>query len=80
MLGRANYLDEAFKFVEEMSMKPTSAVWSALLGACRIHFQLENWEILLQKLLELDPENPGNYVLASNIYAEAESMGRCGKK
>ncbi|KAG9137524.1 hypothetical protein Leryth_018832 [Lithospermum erythrorhizon] len=66
-----NYLDEAFKFVEEMSMKPTSAVWSALLGACRIHSNRKLGDIAAKKLLELDPENPGNYVLASNIYAEA---------
>ncbi|GAA0161514.1 hypothetical protein LIER_39245 [Lithospermum erythrorhizon] len=71
MLGRANYLDEAFKFVEEMSMKPTSAVWSALLGACRIHSNRKLGDIAAKKLLELDPQNPGNYVLASNIYAEA---------
>ncbi|KAK2987129.1 hypothetical protein RJ640_019689 [Escallonia rubra] len=69
LLGRANYLDEAFQFVKSMQMQPTSAVWCALLGACRIHSNKELGDFAAMKLLELDPANPGNYVLVSNVYA-----------
>ncbi|KAI3449689.1 hypothetical protein Pfo_006354 [Paulownia fortunei] len=72
LLGRANCLEEAFELVKSMKMEPTPAVWCALLGACRTHSNMEIGEIAARKLLEMDPENPGNYVLISNIYAAAQ--------
>ncbi|XP_052169873.1 pentatricopeptide repeat-containing protein At3g63370, chloroplastic [Diospyros lotus] len=69
LLGRADHLQEAFHFVTNMQMEPTSTVWSALLGACRVHSNEELGEIAAHKLLELDPENAGNYVLVSNVFA-----------
>nr|AYM00712.1 pentatricopeptide repeat protein [Salvia miltiorrhiza] len=72
LLGRANHLQEALELVETMKMEPTAAVWCALLGACRIHSNMEVGEIAAIKLLEMDPKNPGNYVLISNMFAVAE--------
>lgn len=69
LLGRANRLEEAYQFVETMQIEPTAEVWCALLGACRVHPNKEMEQIAAQKLLELGPENPGNYVLVSNIFA-----------
>ncbi|KAM0875671.1 hypothetical protein ACQ4PT_036655 [Festuca glaucescens] len=70
MLGRAGQLDEAFDFIEHMPIKPDSAVWGALLGACRIHGNVEMGKMASQNLFELDPENVGYYVLMSNMYAK----------
>ena len=70
MLGRAGQLDEAFDFIQNMPIKPDSAVWGALLGACRIHGNVEMGKVASQKLFELDPENVGYYVLMSNMYAK----------
>ncbi|KAL2535439.1 Tetratricopeptide repeat (TPR)-like superfamily protein [Forsythia ovata] len=67
LLGRANYVEEAFQIVESMKMEPTAAIWCALLGACRIHSNSEIGEIAARKLLEMKPANPGNYVLVSNM-------------
>ncbi|KAL3827995.1 hypothetical protein ACJIZ3_016797 [Penstemon smallii] len=72
LLGRANYLEEAYELVKSMKMEPTAAIWCAILGACRTHSNMEIGEIAARKLLEVDPENPGNYVLISNIYAAAK--------
>ncbi|KAK4482298.1 hypothetical protein RD792_009451 [Penstemon davidsonii] len=72
LLGRANYLEEAYELVKSMKTEPTAAIWCALLGACRTHCNMEIGEIAARKLLEVDPENPGNYVLVSNIYAAAK--------
>ncbi|KAH7837569.1 hypothetical protein Vadar_015288 [Vaccinium darrowii] len=69
LLGRANHLEEAFQIVERMQTEPTAAIWRALLGACQTHSNKSLGEIAAQKLLELDPENPRNYVLTSNILA-----------
>uniref|UniRef100_A0A0D9VUW8 DYW domain-containing protein n=1 Tax=Leersia perrieri TaxID=77586 RepID=A0A0D9VUW8_9ORYZ len=70
MLGRAGQLDEAFEFIQNMPIKPDSAVWGALLGACRIHGNVEMGKVASQHLFELDPENVGYYVLMSNMYAK----------
>ncbi|CAK7346517.1 unnamed protein product [Dovyalis caffra] len=69
LLGRANRLEEAYKFVQSMQIEPAAEVWCALLGACRIHSNKELGEIAAQKLLELEPASPGSYVLISNVFA-----------
>ncbi|XP_009800457.1 pentatricopeptide repeat-containing protein At3g63370, chloroplastic [Nicotiana sylvestris] len=69
LLGRANYLEEAFQIVKTMNLEDIPAVWCALLGACRVYSNKKLGEIAAKKLLELEPKNPGNYILVSNVYA-----------
>ncbi|XP_002520950.3 pentatricopeptide repeat-containing protein At3g63370, chloroplastic [Ricinus communis] len=69
LLGRRNCLEEAYQIVKSMQNEPTPEVWCALLGACRIHSNKEIGEVAAEKLLELDLDNPGNYVLVSNVFA-----------
>eukprot|EP01018_Ginkgo_biloba_P034731 Gb_12556 [translate_table: standard] len=71
LLGRAGHLEEAYKFVNRMPLEPDVCVWGALLGACRIHNNIELGESAAERLFELEPESAGNYVLLSNIYAAA---------
>eukprot|EP01018_Ginkgo_biloba_P019470 Gb_05264 [translate_table: standard] len=71
LLGRAGHLDEARDFIDKMPIKSDAAVWGSLLGACRIYSNIELGEWVAERLLELDPKNPGHYVLLSNIYATA---------
>ncbi|KAL5198021.1 hypothetical protein ABZP36_001533 [Zizania latifolia] len=71
LLGRAGCLDEAYGLIKEMKVKPDAAIWGALLGACRIHKNVELAEISVKRLFELDATNSGYYILLSNIYAEA---------
>jgi pentatricopeptide repeat protein len=71
LLGRAGQLDEAHDFIKKMPIQPDIGVWGALLAACRIHCNLELGAYAAKILFELDPENPGYYVLLSNIYAAA---------
>lgn len=42
-----------------------------LLGACRIHGRIELAEKAAKSLLELQPQNPGHYVLLSKIHSKA---------
>ncbi|KAH7571239.1 hypothetical protein JRO89_XS04G0004500 [Xanthoceras sorbifolium] len=69
LLGRAGRLDDAKKFIETMPVKPDSTVWGALLGACTIHGNLEMGKEVAERLFELEPDNPGNYLLLSNMYS-----------
>lgn len=71
LLGRAGCLNEAYGLIQEMNVKPDFIIWGSLLGACRIHKNVELGEISARKLFELDPSNCGYYVLLSNIYADA---------
>ncbi|XP_077212616.1 pentatricopeptide repeat-containing protein At4g01030, mitochondrial-like [Tasmannia lanceolata] len=69
LLGRGGYLDEAWDFIQTMPLKPDPSVWGALLGACRIHKNLELAEIAAEYLFKLEPYNSGNYLLMMNLYA-----------
>jgi pentatricopeptide repeat protein len=71
LLGRAGHLDEAHDIIKKMPLEPNANVWGALLGACRIHCNIELGEQAAKHLFELEPNNAGYYVLLSNIYAEA---------
>lgn len=73
LLGRAGNLKEAYDLVNGMNaVKPDFVIWGSLLGACRIHKNVELGEICAKKLFELEPNNCGYYSLLSNIYADAE--------
>ncbi|KAK1326751.1 Pentatricopeptide repeat-containing protein [Acorus calamus] len=71
LLGRAGQLNEAMSFITSMPFKPDAGIWGALLGACRVHGNVELAEIASKHLFELDPQNSGYYVLMSNINAVA---------
>lgn len=71
LLGRAGRLKEARKVIEEMPMSPDAGILGALLGACKIHGNIEVGEEIGRRVIELDPYNSGRYVLLANIYASA---------
>ncbi|KAF8403323.1 hypothetical protein HHK36_011425 [Tetracentron sinense] len=71
ILGRAGRLDEALELIDNMKVEKDEGLWSAFLGACRIHRNTRLVEKAAKSLLELQPRNPGHYVLLSNIYANA---------
>ena len=52
-------------------MEKDEGFWGAILGACRIHGDINLAEKAAKSLLELCPRHSGYYVLLSNIYANA---------
>ncbi|XP_004295549.1 PREDICTED: pentatricopeptide repeat-containing protein At3g46790, chloroplastic-like [Fragaria vesca subsp. vesca] len=71
LLGRAGLLDRAVKFIESMPIQAGKDVYGALLGACRIHNNIELAEETAEKLFVLDPENAGRYILLASMYEDA---------
>ncbi|XP_059651202.1 pentatricopeptide repeat-containing protein At5g08510 [Cornus florida] len=71
LLGRAGELHDAYELIQSMPMKPDAVVWGAMLGACSFSGNVELAERAAEYLFELEPWNPGNYVILSNIYAKA---------
>ncbi|KAG9452648.1 hypothetical protein H6P81_005552 [Aristolochia fimbriata] len=71
LLGRAGQLTQAYNLIKKMPMQPDSVLWGALLGACSFYTHVELAEIATDHLFKLEPSNPGNFVILSNIYASA---------
>ncbi|KAI3772124.1 hypothetical protein L6452_03299 [Arctium lappa] len=73
MLGRAGLLEQAYGLLSEMPIKTNSVVWRALLAACHLHGDANLAKIAVRKVIDLEPEHCGSYVLMSNVYG---TMGR----
>lgn len=71
LLGHCGRLNEAYDLIMKMTLIPDAAIWGALLNSCKIHCNIELGEIALERLIELEPEEAGNYVILSNMYAQA---------
>ncbi|GAB2300414.1 hypothetical protein Dimus_034457 [Dionaea muscipula] len=69
LLSRAGEIEEAYFMIKSMPFEADACVWGALLCSCRVHNNIEVAEVAAKKLFELEPENPGNYILLSNIYS-----------
>ncbi|KAL4200892.1 hypothetical protein AMTRI_Chr02g255900 [Amborella trichopoda] len=72
LFGRAGELRKAEGFIKSMPMEPSSLVWRTFLGACRVHGDTILGNQAANKLIELEPQDPVSYVLASNMYASGE--------
>jgi pentatricopeptide repeat protein len=73
LLGRSGHVQEARQLIRDMPFEPDAVIWRVLLGACRIHKNVEVAEEAMSKLRVLDPHADGHYILLSNIYAQANS-------
>ena len=71
LYGRAGQLEKAYDFIIHIPILPTAIIWRTLLGVCSIHGNVELAEHVRERLSELDPDNSGDHVLLSNIYAVA---------
>ncbi|XP_010536805.1 PREDICTED: pentatricopeptide repeat-containing protein At5g56310 [Tarenaya hassleriana] len=69
LLGRAGLLQEAEELATGMPFEPNAAIWGSLLAASNVNRDLELGERALKHLIELEPDNSGNYMLMSNLYS-----------
>ncbi|PIN06893.1 hypothetical protein CDL12_20554 [Handroanthus impetiginosus] len=72
LLGKSGKLKAAYELIQSMPVESHAGAWGALLGACRLHGDIDLGEVVARRLFEIEPQNAGNYVLLSNIYAEAD--------
>ncbi|KAJ4953609.1 hypothetical protein NE237_030441 [Protea cynaroides] len=71
LLCRNGQLEEAELLVKEMPHEPDIAIWGALLGGCRISNDSKLAEKIMNRVEKLKTNEPGVYVLLSNIYASS---------
>lgn len=69
--GRAGLLEEAYEFINQIPLVPSSFIWATLLSSCRNHKNVELGEFAAKNAIELDPYNVGNYVMLSRLYTDA---------
>ncbi|KAG7593617.1 Pentatricopeptide repeat [Arabidopsis thaliana x Arabidopsis arenosa] len=72
LLGRAGLLEEALETIQSMSIEQNDVVWRTFLSQCRVHQNIELGQIAAQELLKLSSHNPGDYLLISNMYSQAQ--------
>ncbi|KAJ7946981.1 Pentatricopeptide repeat-containing protein [Quillaja saponaria] len=66
LLGRAGFLNEAYKSIRVLSHEElVPPVWTAMLGACKMHKNFDLGVEVAEHLLSVEPENPGHYVMFS---------------
>ncbi|KAK9726269.1 hypothetical protein RND81_05G202800 [Saponaria officinalis] len=73
LLGRSGKMDEIQAMLNEMKIRPDASIWKAVLGACRVHRNVDMAEIAFKNLLELEPQNAVPYVMLANLYS---AMGK----
>ena len=76
LMGRVGRLREAYDLIKSMPVKPNDTVWGALLGACRVHSNLDLADRVLEEVggdSDLGSGKDSCYVLLSNIYAASDN-------
>ncbi|EPS71808.1 hypothetical protein M569_02948, partial [Genlisea aurea] len=73
LLGRSGKIEEAYSFLRTSPSKEHPTLWGALLGACKLHGNVEMLNLAAKNFFELKPPEAaaaaGKYVVLSNAYA-----------
>ncbi|PIA32590.1 hypothetical protein AQUCO_04400052v1 [Aquilegia coerulea] len=69
LLARAGLIKDSEELIQKMPVEAGSALWGALLSACKTHSNYELGKIVGKRLIEMEPKDIGPYILLSNIYA-----------
>ncbi|KAK8958593.1 putative pentatricopeptide repeat-containing protein [Platanthera guangdongensis] len=69
LFARAGRLEEAMDLISSMPFEPDPTVWMTLLGACRVHRNMEMAGRIAEHLMECDPTAHPSYVILSNMCA-----------
>ncbi|XP_011628778.2 pentatricopeptide repeat-containing protein At2g13600-like [Amborella trichopoda] len=71
LYGRTGHLKMANDLIDEMPLKPNSVMLSSLLGACKVHGDVELGKQVADKLFEMEPNSLAAHVTLVGIYAKA---------
>lgn len=71
LLGRAGCFVELIDQLEKMRCKADDRIWNSLIGVCSIQGNLELGKKTAERLIEMEPQSTGSYILLSSIYANS---------
>lgn len=69
LLARGGRIHEAYSLVTMMPIEANANLWGTLLGACKIHHEVQLGRIIADQLFKIEANDIGNYVVLSNLYA-----------
>lgn len=72
LFARVGRLDEAADFLSKLPFETTIEPWMALLGACKLHGNVDVGECAFEHIERLEPGHVGAVILLSNVYAAAK--------
>ncbi|KAM7490991.1 hypothetical protein LguiA_033912 [Lonicera macranthoides] len=72
LMSRSGMLDEALELIGNMPIEPNDIIWRSLLSACRFHRNVQLGEKAARNLLMQNPQNASDYLVLSNMYAQAQ--------
>lgn len=75
LLSRAGLFMDTMEIIQSMPMEPDAALWGALLGASKLHCNVETGELAVDNLVKIEPGNAAHFVVLSSIYAESGRWG-----
>jgi pentatricopeptide repeat protein len=79
LLGRAGRLAEAHDMIMHMPFPADIVLWQTLLGAAKMHGNVDLAELAATKLADLGSNVDGDYVLLSNVYASKSRWADVGR-
>ncbi|KAL0719509.1 hypothetical protein Bca4012_068833 [Brassica carinata] len=79
LLGRTGRLSDAESLILSSGFQDHPAMWKALLSSCRVYKNSVLGRRVAERLMELEPEASGSYVLLHNIYNES-GVNACGEE
>ncbi|KAL8166704.1 hypothetical protein V2J09_008203 [Rumex salicifolius] len=79
LCGRAGRLNEAYNFIHRLEGKPIACALGSLLAGCNYHGNPGMAKMAAKKLLEVEPDNAGTYMLLHNIYASSGKWKEAAK-
>ncbi|KAI4346049.1 hypothetical protein L6164_013131 [Bauhinia variegata] len=69
LLARGGRINDAYDLVIRLPIQADAHVWGTLIGACKIHNEVEWGSIVADQLFKIEDKDIGNYVVMSNLYA-----------
>ncbi|KAL2347126.1 hypothetical protein Fmac_001126 [Flemingia macrophylla] len=69
LLARGGRISEAYSLVTSLPIEANANLWGTLLGACKIHHEVELGRLVANQLFKIEANDIGNYIVLSNLYA-----------
>lgn len=69
LLARGGRISEAYSLVTSLPVEANANLWGTLLGACKIHHEVELGRTVANQLFKIEANDIGNYIVLSNLYA-----------
>ncbi|XP_020276690.1 pentatricopeptide repeat-containing protein At2g37310 [Asparagus officinalis] len=69
VFSRQGMLEEAMEFISKMPGEPNAKIWGSLLNGAASIGDVEFGKFVYEKLVQIEPENTGNYIVMANLYS-----------